>query len=231
MEHLLDSVPLFQALPSPVCRQLASECQRLRFGKGAMIFEEHQPAEAVWVLKRGVVFLVKRTPQGSLATIFTMTPDEALCGISAFERGTYSAGALAATDAQVVRIPSATCGELISQYPQFAEAVITSCIHRMRHMAETIRLGQAPVEQRLASVLLRLRTTFGVTIPLTHHELARMAGTRWETSIRTLSTMKRKGWITSSRGKITVLAPEQLRHLVDGNGRTASRDGTVRAGG
>jgi hypothetical protein len=42
-----------------------------------------------------------------------------------------------------------------------------------------------------------------------------MAGTRWETSIRTLSVMKRKGWISSSRGKITVVLPQKLRALLD----------------
>jgi CRP-like cAMP-binding protein len=81
-------------------------------------------------------------------------------------------------------------------------------------MAQTISLAQASVEQRLAYALLRLRASFGKTIPITHQELSRMAGTRWETSIRTLSRMKHKGWIASSRGKVTLLRPQQLSALL-----------------
>lgn len=37
----------------------------------------------------------------------------------------------------------------------------------------------------------------------------------WETSIRTLSAMKRKGWLASGRGRVTILHPQSLRKLLD----------------
>ncbi len=40
-------------------------------------------AESVWVIQRGWVYLVRRTPQGTPVTIFTVTPEEVLCGFSA----------------------------------------------------------------------------------------------------------------------------------------------------
>ena len=71
--------------------------------------------------------------------------------------------------------------------------MLAICYQQIRRMAEAISLAQAPVEQRIAYVLLRLHRTFGKTIPVTHRELARMVGTRWGTSIWTLSSMKRRG--------------------------------------
>lgn len=89
-------------------------------------------------------------------------------------------------------------------------------------MAEAISLAQAPVEQRLAYVLLRLLATFGKTVPVTHQELSRMAGTRWETSIRTIASFKRKRWLSTSRGKMTILAPQGLRDLLRCNSSTTA---------
>ena len=208
-------IPLFQALPAPARRQLSDGCEVRRFRKGEILFREGQPADAVWLVRRGWVHLIRGTPQGTDVTIFTVTPEEMLCGFSAVVgEGTYYASAVAATDTTALRVPRAVFARLLKHQPGFAERVLAIYHTRMRHLAQAISLAQAPVETRLAYMLLRLRSTFGNTVPVTHHELARMAGTRWETSIRTLSRTKRRGWIASSRGKVTVLVPDQLHALL-----------------
>jgi len=214
MDELLAQCPLFRTLPQTELTNLATTCELRRFRKGETIFAEGQPAEAVWIVKRGWVSLVKGTPHGGPATIFAITPAEPVCGISAFEHGTYSATAIASTDTQLIKIPSEAFSRLLDHHPALARQVLAICCQRIRRMAEAISLAQAPVEQRIAYVLLRLRRTFGKTIPMTHQELARMVGTRWETSIRTLSIMKRRGWVASSRGRMTVLVPRRLQVLL-----------------
>ena len=228
MEAILAQVPLFRTLPQTALNDLATTSELRRFHKGETIFAEGQPAAAVWVVKRGWVALVKDTPQGGRATIFAMTPAEPLCGISAFEHGTYSATAVASTDTQLIKISSEAFSRLLDRYPALAREVLAICCQRIRRMAEAICLAQAPVEQRIAYVLLQLRRTFGKTIPMTHQELAGMVGTRWETSIRTLSVMKRSGWVVSSRGRITLLAPRKLRALLDHDqSPSMTRNGTA----
>ncbi len=214
MDGVLTRIPLFQTLPTMELKTLAAACELRRFRKGATIFQEGQPAKAVWVVTRGWVYLVKGTPQGRLTTIFAMTPSEPLCGISAFDHGAYSASAVAATETQLITVPAEVFAGLLDRHPAFARHVLLTCCDRIRRMAETISLAQAPVEQRIAYVLLRLKRSFGNTIPVTHQELAGMVGTRWETSIRTLSAMKRSGWVASSRGRITLLRPRRLRALL-----------------
>ena len=216
MQTSLATRPLFRTLPAATLKALGDVSAFRRFRKGEILFEESQPAEAVWLIHRGWVYLVKRTLQGAPVTIFTVTPEEVLCGFSAVVgQSVYYASAVAATDTTAVRIPHTDFARLLRDQPGFAERVLAIYHTRMRHMAEAISLAQAPVEQRLAYVLLRLRATFGKTVPVTHHELSRMAGTRWETSIRILSSMKRRGWMTSSRGKVTIVAPQKLRELLE----------------
>jgi len=214
MEDVLAQIPLFRALSRTEFKHLASTCEVRRFRKGETIFEEGQPAQAVWIVKRGWVALAKSAPHGGRATIFAMTPAEPLCGISAFEHGAYSATAIASTDTQLVKIPAEAFSRLLDRSPQLARQVLAICCRRIRRMAEAISVAQAPVEQRVAYMLLRLQRSFGKTIPVTHQELAGMVGARWETSIRTLSAMKRSGWVASSRGRIMLLAPRKLRALL-----------------
>jgi CRP-like cAMP-binding protein len=206
----LKKVDLFKSLPEKVLRQTADLCKSCHFKNGETIFREGEPARAVWVVRDGWIYLVKRNFQGELVTIFTMTPDEAICGISAFDHKAYSAGAISVADTNLIRIPSHVFSNLLDRFPVFARSVLSACCERMRHMAVSISLAQAPVEKRLTYVLLQLYRFFGRNIPVTHHELANMAGTRWETSIRTLSTLKRRGWISASRGKMVIREPQRL---------------------
>jgi CRP/FNR family transcriptional regulator len=215
MDGYLAQAPLFQTLPTTQVKHLAERCELRRFRKGQMLFQEGQSADSIWLIQRGWVYLIRRTPLGTQATIYTVTPEDGLCGFSTVVgEGSYFASAVAATDTTAIRIPKEEFAHLLKQQPTFAGAVLAIYHSRMRHLAEAISLASSPVEQRLAYTLLRLKGTFGKTIPVTHQELAQMAGTRWETSIRTLSTFKRKRWLATSRGKITVLRPDQLKLLL-----------------
>jgi CRP-like cAMP-binding protein len=198
-------------------KRLQRQSRVYRYRKGETLFREGQPAHHVWLLTRGWVYLVKQTPQGIPVTIATLTPEDRLCGYSAVVgRSAYFASAVAATETTAVCMSRPAFATLLHHVPHFAERVLQIYHVRMGRLAEMIALAQAPVEQRLAHTLLRLRETFGTVIPVTHSELSRMAGTRWETSIRHLSGMKRRGWVASRRGQVTVKAPAQLRRLLRG---------------
>lgn len=224
MGDYLSQVTFFRRLSPKGRKQIADVCERRRFQKGVGIFEEGEPADSVWLIRRGWVHLLKRTPTGGRVTIFTVTPEEVLCGFSAVVGSeTYYASAVSATDVDMLRVPCKIFADLLRSEPGFAQCVLAIYHTRMRHLAEAISMAQAPVEKRLAHILLRLRAAFGKTVPITHHELSRMAGTRWETSIRTLSAMKRRGWLACARGKITVVKPGKLQALVSSHGSVKRR--------
>ena len=231
MNDYLSQIALFRTLPAAQLKQISEHCELRRFRKGEALFKDGLLAESVWLIQHGWVYLVKRTPLGLPVTIFTVTPEEVLCGFSAvIDHGAYYASAIAATDTTAIRVPRQEFTRLLKDQPGFAEQVLAIYHTRMRHMAEAISLASSPVEQRLAYTLLRLKSSFGKTIPVTHQELARMAGTRWETSIRTIASFKRKHWLSTSRGKMTILRPDQLKTLLAPSGRNnVSHPGDGRA--
>lgn len=226
IERALAALPLFQSLSDSERRVLASASQARRLQKGEWLFCEGAPAASVWVLRRGCVHLIKHAPHQGPLMLGVLMPHEALCGISAFEEGAYSAGAVAATDTEAIQIPWETFSQALDSNPRFGRRVLAACCERIRQMADAIALARAPAVHRLTHALLRLQEAFGDTLPLTHQELAQMAGIRWETSIRTLSAMRRKGWVATGRGRITLLTPRKLRALLrddvslNGHGRS-----------
>ncbi len=61
------------------------------------------------------------------------------------------------------------------------------------------------VEQRIAGILVMLSSKFGPELPFTRQEIADMAGTTIETTIRVMTRFKENSIIKSARGRITVL--------------------------
>ena len=218
MERILTETSPFIVLPLAELEQAQKLLVERRCAKSEWVFREGDPATMLWIIVKGWVHLVRRSCSGRLVTIFTMTPSDALCGLSAFEQGAYTAGAVAATPCHLVGLPGKYVAALIERYPAFAREILTLERTRIRHMAETMTRAHDPVECRLANTLLCLAEQFGTTVPITHRELAQMAGTTLETSIRTTGRFRRQGLVATQRGKITVTDRARLSHVAVGNG-------------
>jgi hypothetical protein len=53
--------------------------------------------------------------------------------------------------------------------------------------------------------------------------LAEIAGIAWETAIRELSPLEKKGWLLTRRGKVRILRPDAIvAQLKMGNGERAA---------
>ena len=204
-DKFLSSCPIFQSLSESERRHLEEAAEEKTFLSGKVIFREGERARTVWVVKRGWVRLVKQNGLPHPRTVFVLTSAEIFCGISAFDHTPYSATGIAATDSVLLQIPIEVFDEFLDHSTLFARQILRVCCDRIRHMAESFCFSQATVETRILHVLKHLQRDFGSTLPFTHREIAEMAGTTVETSIRTLSRLKKKGCVRSSRGKIVLL--------------------------
>jgi len=208
-DKFLSNCPIFRMLPETEFKRIEEAAKERSFLPGEVIFKEGERAHHVWIVKKGWVRLVKQNSHRHPRTIFVLTPAEVFCGISALDHGSYSATGVAAADSILLQIPVECFDALLERSPLFVRKLLKVCCDRIRHMAESYCLSQAPVETRILHVLRHLQKDFGSTIPFTHREIAEMAGTTVETSIRTLSRLKKKGCVRSSRGKIVLLQPKK----------------------
>ena len=216
MDALLANAEPFKRLSPAERQRLVLAAREQRYAKGEMVFQAGQPSDAVWVVKTGRVHLMKFLADGKASTTCVMTPGEPFCCLPALDRQPYPVDAIAAVDSIVVRIPQEAFHQAMERSPVFTQHTLCLFCDRLRQVEDKGCMVYEPAEQRLAQVLLGLSKKFGATIPLTRQELAEIAGTTHETTIRTLSRFKRQGLIRSIRGKTTILDAGKLAALVDG---------------
>ena len=83
-----------------------------------------------------------------------------------------------------------------------------------------VNLAQKTVKQRLAEILLKLETDFGINddgslkLQLSREEIAGMIGTATESCIRLLSEFNKEGWITLQGKKITITNKKEMQRLI-----------------
>ena len=152
---------------------------------------------------------------GSRAVVlFTITPREVLCGISAIESGTYNLSAMAGTDCRVVRIPGEAFNEALRHEPAFTYEALRLCARRIQSITQQYGAIAEPVPRRVVRAILRLRQQFGTTLPVTHRELAQMSWTTTESAIRIVRRLKQRGYMTGTRGRLRITQLKALERLL-----------------
>jgi CRP-like cAMP-binding protein len=213
MTQFLTSVEPFKRLSPSERGRLAGVSRERRYAKGETIFRAGERAEAVWIVKEGRVHLMKFLEEGQVSTTCVMTSADIFCCLPALDQRPYPVDAVAAVDSIVVRVPTSAFHELLQRNPQFLQGSLCLFCDRLRQVEHKSCMVYDSVERRLAQALVTLSKKFGSTIPLTKQELAELASTTVETTIRILSELKRHGVVKSSRGSTTITKPHQLKRL------------------
>ena len=213
LDRFLAGVVLFKCLSPAERQRVAAVSREKRYAKGETVFRAGDPAEAVCVVKEGRVHLMKFLEGGQASTTCVMTRGETFCCLPALDRKPYPVDAVAAINSVVIRIPTSAFHELLQKNPAFLQDALCVFCDRLRDVEHKSCMVYDSVERRLAQALVTLSKKFGATIPLTKHELAELASTTVETTIRVLSHLKKQGIITSSRGSTTIAKPDQLEDL------------------
>lgn len=217
LRHFLAQVNPFQALPSSELDRLVTLAKEKNYGKGETIYAEGDPADSVWILRDGRVQIFKYTSEGRPLAIESLGSKElfgTLCRLGGNGR-TYPCTAVAATPCKAIRILDRTFLDFYNRYPAIVMGVCSLCSQRLNAIQGLSCLGQEPVEKRIANILLQLQKAHGNTLPFTKREVAELAGTTVETTIRTVSTFSKKGWVSSARGKIILKAPTELQKILE----------------
>jgi CRP-like cAMP-binding protein len=215
----LRAVPLFRDLPEPALAALAGFSRQRQLGRGAFVFHEGEPAEAVHVLLDGHVKVVHETEDGQEIILRLIQAGEIFGGAGGWGAETYPATGITLDDSTVLQLPSSGFATLVASHPAFAMVMIRELSARLREAEARIRELQAErAERRIARALLRLanktgtRTEAGIEVglPLSRQNLAEFAGTTLSTASRILSAWDRQGLIIAGRERVTIVVPHKL---------------------
>lgn len=225
MVQVARSVPLFRGLTEDDWQSIAPLLHGHCFPKDAYIFFQGDPPDALYIVWMGRVKLVRHTDHGRDVVLEMLGPGQLIGEMAVLDGRPYSTTAQTLEEVAIVTVARRDFYTLLERYPRVAMGVISELSRRLRLTTEMVRsLAVDRVEQRVARTLLRLSDLAGkpypsrpealiIDMPLTRQDIAEMTGTTVETAIRVMSRFRKQEMITSLRGRIIILKPEELAEV------------------
>ncbi len=208
----LSTMEIFRSVPDGALREIEQKMVEKKFKKHESIFLEGDPAESVWFIKEGHVKAVINSASGRCQTLCMVGPKSMFGACCCFGGGNYPCHTVAETDTTVVTFPMADFLNLMEKFSVISQAIVGQLSARLRQSKDMQTFDQETVEKRILHILINLTEQFGSTIPLTRREIAEMAGTTVESSIRTFSKLEDEGLVSGVRGKIIL---KNIQNLID----------------
>lgn len=194
------SLPILLDVPGPGKKTL-------KFARREFVYRQGDPADCIYLIRRGRVKISVTSPSGKEATVALLGEGE-IFGARMFigaRRRQHNACAMSETE--VLRVDEQTAMRLVRTDPRLAEAFLLYVLRRSSQTEEYLlyQLFENS-ERRLARVLLQL-SNYGAAEgrqrpvrDVTHETLAQMVGTTRPRISSFLSKFRRLGYITISNG-------------------------------
>jgi CRP-like cAMP-binding protein len=196
IDEILRRSPIFRRLSPDDRQRLAAVAHSRDFEKGAPLFAEGDPSDALYTVVTGRVKVYKMTTRGTDVILDIFGPGDPVGAVAAYESRPYPASAVAIEPTTCLAVPRQAFFSLLETHPTMVRGLLVGLTHRLMELTTRLtELTGGRVEARLARFLLKLaddigqRRPDGVFIPLalSRQEIADMIGTTIETSIRIMS--------------------------------------------
>lgn len=215
----------FASLPEAIQREIASLFAEESYERDDYIFFEGDKPEWFHMVKEGRVKLLKHSDTGKDVILQVFAPGDMFGEVSLFDHKPYAASAQAMESSAVMKLSRKDFLLFFGRHPFIATEMIMELGRQLREAHATIKsLAVDRVEQRIASILLKLAQKLGapqkegtmLNLSLTRQDLADMAGTTVETTIRVMSRFTKTKLIKQAGGKILLLDSQALQRIAEG---------------
>ena len=212
-DPFLSGLPAFKKLPAAALDDLGRRLVLRGYRKGEAVFEEGAPADAVYLLRAGLVKAVKYSPSSEISSMEIIGPGQLFGMIAVMDDKPYPVSAIPLSASKVYRIPAQLFSALLSAHPDFSKHVFAAVGEHLRQSQDLRSLAGETVERRVAHVLLVLSQSMGAVLPVRREDIAEIAGCSQETAIRTIADLRKKGLVSTGWKRVTLLDPRRLKAL------------------
>ena len=221
---LLRNVPLFRDLDDEELERIADIAIPRTFPKKTLIFAEGSPREAVYFIVEGLVKTYKVDANGHEQIISLLKKGDMFPHTGFFDQSPYPANAEAVKQTRTFAIPVRSFEQLLLSTPTIAVKVLRVLGAKIRELQEKLQeITYQDVRHRISAILLRLAEAHGTTqngavvlrLPVTHQDLASMAGTSRESVSRMLNDLRRCNILEMNRNHIVLNDVESLKSWAD----------------
>ncbi|GAA0595618.1 Crp/Fnr family transcriptional regulator [Virgibacillus siamensis] len=215
--------PLLQRMTKEDAHLLFTNSQKVKFIKGATIYNEGDSADYLYFIHTGEIRLFKRTGPNKELTIFTRGEDDAFGEIGVFSGLKYSNTAETVTDSVLYRIDNQTLENILTDNGGIG-------LHFTRWVAESLEASKAKIrdyiafgsEGAVASVFIRYSNMYGVvttegvriTEPIMIQDISKHIGISRETVSRIVNKWKERGIIDNDNKYFLLKKVDYFKQLL-----------------
>jgi CRP/FNR family transcriptional regulator, cyclic AMP receptor protein len=217
----LQTVDIFQDLSAAQMKDVEDAVPMFSCEPGRVFYRAEEPAEVLFILKKGEVTLSRVNADGKRLITSTLKAGTVFGEMPLVGQRMHSSEAEALTECLICSMSRRDVLDLIGRYPPIALRIAEVLGERLRDAEQRLEeMAFHGLRERLASLLLRLASETDwrgnpVIKGLTHQHLAEILGTYRETISTTLAEFKTDGWIEVGRKRITIVDPDRLRELIN----------------
>ncbi|HYA26467.1 MAG TPA: Crp/Fnr family transcriptional regulator [Thermodesulfovibrionales bacterium] len=218
----LSGISVFSTLSSADLKEITPSLISTSARKKEVIFSEGDPSEWFYIVAEGKVKITKLSQDGKEIILEVIHPMDFFGGLAVIRGFPYPANAVAMEDTKLLKISRSNLMRVLDRFPSLMYCIAQQVGDRMKESHETLKnIALERVEARIASLLLKLSDKTGkkadegivIDMKLTKQDIAEMVGTTVETSIRTMSKLRKMGIVGEKEGKILIKNLEKLKAL------------------
>ncbi len=213
----LRSLSLFEGVSRASLSLLARASRFMLAPKGTFIFFQSDPADAVYLVWRGVIAIRLENPDGQELVINEMIPGDCFGELGTMTRQPRSTSAEAIVDSAVLLIPGDVFQAVLEQEPSLALHLLEITARRLQNSSRREEaLAFHDAQQRLARQLLQMDQLASGKgyLTISQEELAQRTGLTRQTVATILGRWRRQGWLLTGRGHIVLLNRLELNLLI-----------------
>lgn len=219
--NLLRSAPIFSGLLDESFTKLANSSRFVSIAKDSFLFLQHDPANALYILRSGNMVVVLSSIDGREMIIDELKVGDCFGEVALLASGTRTAGALAQENSEVLEITATAFLSVLDSEPLLARRMLDIATQRLfKSQKRESALAFLGSPARVARVLLDMDAADRGGpdkgyITLSQDELARRTGLTRQTVANILSQWRRHALILTGRGRIMILDRPGLNRILE----------------
>jgi CRP/FNR family transcriptional regulator, nitrogen oxide reductase regulator len=224
VQEALQANTLFNALTADERDSLGRIARVVHAERGEIIWLSGADVDFFGLSASGFVKMVKGMPNGNEVTLELMGPGQIFGLLGVIDGKGCPLMASAVTDVWYLRIPKRQMLAIYQESSALKDRLVRRLAVRYHNTHELLaRMSSGRVDERIAAILYVLMESYArhlpdgsiqLLVPLTRQELAEMAGTTVESTIRTLSRWQKDVMVSTDRHVITILDEPALNDVL-----------------
>jgi CRP-like cAMP-binding protein len=215
---VLEEVAILRSLSERERSILSPRCRTLRFPKGAFLYHEGQPGDALYIIRRGRVGIWGGGERGEPVLLNVMGAGEMFGEMAVLsDQRLRTAGVQALSKVEAIQILRADIDALRKTHPGINNVFIHVLLgHVQRLSTQVAEMAELDAATRIYRQIVRLGAVFdanrnGSELPINQHQLASLTGVGLRITNKVLAQARAEGSLRTERGGLVITDWAMLR--------------------